>query len=51
MWPEFEVIIEDDSEDNADMSESNALANSLVSKNKTDGTMNSLLENFQVLLL
>ncbi|XP_028782176.1 programmed cell death protein 2-like [Neltuma alba] len=48
LWPEFEIIIEDESDNNnPDISESNALTSSLISKNRTDDTMNSILENFQ----
>ncbi|XP_027355046.1 programmed cell death protein 2 [Abrus precatorius] len=48
VWPEFEIIIEDESEYNRDISEdNNTLANSLISRNRTDDTMNSLLDNFQ----
>ncbi|TKY45917.1 Programmed cell death protein 2 [Spatholobus suberectus] len=49
LWPEFEITIEDESEYNRDMSEENTLANSLISRNRTDDTLNSLLDNFQVL--
>ncbi|KAK7404693.1 hypothetical protein VNO78_05649 [Psophocarpus tetragonolobus] len=46
LWPEFAIIIEDESEYNTDMCEEN-LANSLITRNKTDDTLNSLLDNFQ----
>ncbi|KAK7303963.1 hypothetical protein RJT34_14913 [Clitoria ternatea] len=47
LWPEFEIIIEDESEYNGDMSEDNTSANSLISRNRTDETMNSLLDSFK----
>ncbi|KAG4979778.1 hypothetical protein JHK82_033029 [Glycine max] len=47
LWPEFEITIEDESDYKRDMSEENTLANSLISRNRTDDTMNSLLDNFQ----
>ena len=49
VWPEFEIIIEEESEYNTDIPEDNALSNSLISRNKVDETMNSLMDNFQVL--
>ncbi|KAL5130263.1 Programmed cell death protein 2 [Glycine soja] len=49
LWPEFEITIEDESDYKRDMSEENTLANSLISRNRTDDTMNSLLDNFQIL--
>ncbi|MCH99670.1 programmed cell death protein 2-like, partial [Trifolium medium] len=45
-WPEFEII-EDQSECNGDKSEDNTLANSLISRNRSDDTMNSLMDSFQ----
>ncbi|RDX84540.1 Programmed cell death protein 2, partial [Mucuna pruriens] len=47
LWPEFEITIEDESEYNRDVSEDNTLANSLISRNRTDDTMNSLMDNFK----
>ncbi|KAK7306429.1 hypothetical protein VNO77_44368 [Canavalia gladiata] len=47
VWPEFEIIIEDESDYMQDMSEDNTFANSLISRNRTDDTMNQLLDNFQ----
>ncbi|KAL1371266.1 uncharacterized protein LOC107487524 isoform X2 [Arachis duranensis] len=47
VWPEFEIIIEHESEYNTDIPEDNALSNSLISKNKIDDTMNSLMDSFQ----
>ncbi|KAF7826289.1 programmed cell death protein 2-like [Senna tora] len=47
MWPEFEIIIDHESEYNTDAVETNALSNSLISRNRSDDGMNSLLENFQ----
>ncbi|XP_061356084.1 uncharacterized protein LOC133300540 isoform X2 [Gastrolobium bilobum] len=47
VWPEFEIIIEDESEYNKDKTDDNTLANSLISRNAIDDTMNSLLDNFQ----
>jgi len=49
LWPEFEISIEDESEYNRDISEENSLANSLISRNRNDDTMNSLMDNFKVL--
>ncbi|KAK7341801.1 hypothetical protein VNO80_24740 [Phaseolus coccineus] len=47
LWPEFEIIIEDESEDNRDTSEENTLSNSLISRTRADDTMNSIFDNFQ----
>ncbi|KAH1232489.1 Programmed cell death protein 2 [Glycine max] len=47
LWPEFEISIEDESEYNRDISEENSLANSLISRNRNDDTMNSLMDNFK----
>ena len=47
----YEIIIEDEGEDNTDMSESSALANSLITSGRVDDTLNSVLESFQVLSL
>nr|XP_029152210.1 programmed cell death protein 2 isoform X3 [Arachis hypogaea] len=47
VWPEFEIIIEHESEYNTDIPEDNDLSNSLISKNKIDDTMNSLMDSFQ----
>ncbi|XP_029126437.1 uncharacterized protein LOC114915703, partial [Cajanus cajan] len=47
LWPEFEITIEDESEYNRDISEENTLDNSLISRNRTDDTMNSVLDNFK----
>ncbi|XP_057725302.1 uncharacterized protein LOC130940990 [Arachis stenosperma] len=47
VWPEFEIIIEHESEYNTDIPEDNALSNSLISKNKIDDTMNSIMDSFQ----
>ncbi|RZB80058.1 hypothetical protein D0Y65_029989 [Glycine soja] len=41
------ITIEDESEYNRDMSEENTLANSLISRNRTHDTMNSLLDSFE----
>lgn len=50
LWPEFEIIIEDESDNNnTDISESNALTSSLISKSRNDDMMNSIVESFQVL--
>ncbi|KAI9095367.1 hypothetical protein K1719_026401 [Acacia pycnantha] len=47
-WPEFEIIIEDESDNNnTDISESKALTSSLISKNRNDDMMNSILDSFQ----
>jgi pre-rRNA-processing protein TSR4 len=48
MWPKFEII-EDQSECNGDKSEDNTLASSLILRNRSDDTMNSLMDSFQVL--
>ncbi|KAL9296708.1 hypothetical protein ACSQ67_022604 [Phaseolus vulgaris] len=47
LWPEFEIIIEDESEDNRDTSEENTLSNSLISRTRADDTMNSIFDSFQ----
>ncbi|KAK4276078.1 hypothetical protein QN277_019067 [Acacia crassicarpa] len=48
LWPEFEIIIEDESDNNnTDISESKALTSSLISKNRNDDIMNSILDSFQ----
>lgn len=49
MWLELEITIEDESEYNRDISEDNTLVNSLISKNRSDDTIDSLLDSFQVL--
>ncbi|CAI8614898.1 unnamed protein product [Vicia faba] len=46
IWPEFEII-EDQSECNVDTTEDNTLSNSLISRNRSDDTMNSLMDSFQ----
>ncbi|KAK2392887.1 programmed cell death protein [Trifolium repens] len=46
MWPKFEII-EDQSECNGDKSEDNTLASSLILRNRSDDTMNSLMDSFQ----
>lgn len=45
-WPEFEIIIEDESEYNLDISEDNTLA---LMPPKWSDEINSLSKNFQVL--
>ncbi|QCD76515.1 pre-rRNA-processing protein TSR4 [Vigna unguiculata] len=47
LWPEFEISIEDESEYSRDMSEENTVSNSLISRNRTDDTMNSIFDSFQ----
>ncbi|KAK7283693.1 hypothetical protein RIF29_13398 [Crotalaria pallida] len=46
-WPEYEIIIEDESEYNTEISEDNTLTNSLISRSRADVTMNSLMDSFQ----
>lgn len=48
VWPEFEMITDNESEFSTEMSEENGSANALVSKDKTGDTMKSLLDNFEV---
>lgn len=48
MWPEFEIIIEDESEYNKDMSEGNSLAVMPTQWPDSDD-INSLSKDFQVL--
>ncbi|KAI4301453.1 hypothetical protein L6164_034731 [Bauhinia variegata] len=47
LWPEFSIIIDDESEYNTEMCEGNALTTSLISRNRIDDTMDSLLGVFQ----
>ncbi|CAL0328650.1 unnamed protein product [Lupinus luteus] len=47
VWPEFEIIIEDESEYNTEISEDNTLANSSILKSRVDDAMNSLMDSFQ----
>ncbi|KAF9688128.1 hypothetical protein SADUNF_Sadunf02G0165000 [Salix dunnii] len=48
LWPEYEMINDDESEYDAEVSDYNIPPNSLVSRNKMDDTMNSLLDIFEV---
>ncbi|KAB5569485.1 hypothetical protein DKX38_003278 [Salix brachista] len=48
LWPEYEMINDDESEYDAEVSDYNIPPNSLVSTNKMDDTMNSLLDIFEV---
>lgn len=47
LWPEYEMINDDESEYDAEMSDDNIPTHSLVSRNKMDNTMNSLLDIFE----
>ncbi|KAL5791880.1 hypothetical protein ACOSP7_000474 [Xanthoceras sorbifolium] len=47
IWPEYEMINEDESEYDTEMSEDNGDTNTLISKTGTDDTMKSLLSNFE----
>ena len=48
-WPEYEIINEDESELDIEISEDNRYANSLVSAgSQMDEAMKSLLDNFEV---
>ncbi|KAK2649558.1 hypothetical protein Ddye_017047 [Dipteronia dyeriana] len=47
LWPEYEMINEDESEYVAEMSEDNGHANSLISKPGKDDTMNSMFSTFE----
>ncbi|XP_057440552.1 uncharacterized protein LOC130732545 [Lotus japonicus] len=47
MWPEYEIIIGDESESNRDVSEDNTLHNSLILRNRIDDSMDSLMDSFQ----
>ncbi|KAJ7968146.1 Programmed cell death protein 2 [Quillaja saponaria] len=47
VWPEFEIVTEDESESCTDMSDANVCANSLITRDNIDDTRNLLLENFQ----
>ncbi|XP_042987318.1 programmed cell death protein 2 [Carya illinoinensis] len=47
LWPEFEMIIENESEFSTEMIEDNSSTNSLISKGKIDGAMKSLLDTFE----
>ncbi|KAG6785071.1 hypothetical protein POTOM_010794 [Populus tomentosa] len=47
LWPEYEMINDDESEYDAEMSDDNIPTHSLVSRNKMDSTMNSLLDIFE----
>lgn len=49
LWPEYEMINEDESEYDTEMSEVNGQTNALVSKTGVDDTMKSLLDSFEVL--
>ncbi|TXG63357.1 hypothetical protein EZV62_010351 [Acer yangbiense] len=47
LWPEYEMINEDESEYDTEMSEDNGHANALISKPKKDDEMNSMFSNFE----
>ncbi|KAF8387765.1 hypothetical protein HHK36_026420 [Tetracentron sinense] len=47
LWPEFEIIIEDECAFDSEVSEDNAYASALVSKEQMDETVKSLLDNFE----
>lgn len=47
LWPEYEMINDDENEYDAEMSDDNIPTHSLVSRNKMDNTMNSLLDIFE----
>ncbi|KAJ6870953.1 hypothetical protein NC652_036579 [Populus alba x Populus x berolinensis] len=47
LWTEYEMINDDESEYDAEMSDDNIPTHSLVSRNKMDNTMNSLLDIFE----
>ncbi|KAL9430667.1 hypothetical protein AB3S75_025958 [Citrus x aurantiifolia] len=47
LWPEYEMINEDESEYDTEMSEVNGQTNVLVSKTGVDDTMKSLLDSFE----
>ncbi|KAJ4727740.1 programmed cell death protein 2 [Melia azedarach] len=47
LWPEYEMINEDESEYDTEMSEYNGQTNALVSKTRVDDTMKSLLSTFE----
>lgn len=47
LWPEYEMINEDESEYDTEMSEVNGQTNALVSKTGVDDTMKSLLDSFE----
>lgn len=51
LWPEYEMIIENESEPSTEMSEDKACTSSLVSKEKVDDTMNSLMDSFEVFIV
>lgn len=51
LWPEYEMIIENESEPSTEMSEDKAYTSSLVSKEKVDDTMNSLMDSFEVFIV
>ncbi|KAM7495828.1 hypothetical protein LguiA_020242 [Lonicera macranthoides] len=47
LWPEYEIISEDESEFDTDMSDNNGYANSLVPESRIDESVKSLLESFE----
>ncbi|CAK7348356.1 unnamed protein product [Dovyalis caffra] len=47
LWPEYEMINDDESEYDAEMFDDIISTHSLVSRNKMDDTMNSLLDSFE----
>ncbi|XP_052172160.1 uncharacterized protein LOC127788081 [Diospyros lotus] len=47
IWPEYEIVNEDECEYDAEMSEDNGCANSLVSGSRMDETVKSLMDNFE----
>lgn len=49
LWPEFEMINEDESEYDMEMLEDDGCANSLISRGGVDDTVKSLLDSFEVL--
>ncbi|KAA8543064.1 hypothetical protein F0562_021441 [Nyssa sinensis] len=46
LWPQYEIINEDESEFNSEMSEDTEYAKALVTGSQMDDTANSLLDNF-----
>ncbi|XP_044491756.1 programmed cell death protein 2-like [Mangifera indica] len=47
LWPEYEIVNEDESEYDMEMSEDNGHAGSLISKTAMDDTMKSLMNGFE----
>lgn len=51
LWPQYEIVNEDEPEVDTEMSDNNGYANALVSGSQVDDGVKSLLESFEVWIL